>query len=198
MSKLNVERSVSNVRKVIYSQMVSLDGYIEGVQQEIDWSAPDEELFQYIMKQEEQIDTHLYGRKTYQNMLSYWPIVEENKEATEQEIAYAQIWKKVDKIVFSRSLTELEGKARLVRDDIAETIAELKGRKGDHLSLGGANLASTFMKLNLIDEYQLYVHPIILGGGTRLLKEMEDKQKLQLAEVVPFASGVVWLRYLRS
>ncbi|WP_017726643.1 dihydrofolate reductase family protein [Halalkalibacterium ligniniphilum] len=185
-------------RRIIYSQMVSLDGFIEGSNGEIDWGVPDEELFKYINDQENTVDTHLYGRKTYKNMVEYWPTADENPAATEHEIRFARIWREIPKIVFSKTLEKVEWNARLVRDNITEEMAQLKSQPGKNLSLGGAHLASTFMKLNLIDEYQLYVHPILLGGGTPLFGATENTVRLELAEARTFSSGVVLLRYQKS
>ncbi len=127
-------------KRIIYSQMVSLDGFIEGSNGEIDWGVPDEELFKYINDQESTIGTHLYGRKTYENMANYWPRVDKNPAATEDELLFARIWREIPKIVFSKTLEKVEWNARLVKGEITEEMTKLKSEPGKNLSLGGARL----------------------------------------------------------
>lgn len=182
------------MRKVIYSMFVSLDGFIEGPNREIDWHIVDEELHKYVNDQERAIDTHLYGRRMYE-VMSYWQTADTNPSSPEYEVEYAHIWKSIPKIVFSKTLERVEGNARLVRENIAEEIAKLKEQPGKDMVLGGADIASTFMRLGLIDEYQLYVHPVVLGGGTPMFQALDDKIKLRLVEARPFGSGVVLFRY---
>lgn len=186
------------MRKVIYSMIVSLDGFIEGPNRAIDWSAPDEELHQYINDQERAIDTHLYGRRMYEIMVGYWPTADMNPSAPAHEVEYAHIWQKISKIVFSKTLERVEGNARLVRENIAEEIAKLKAQPGKDMVLGGAGIASTFMQLGLIDEYRLYVQPVVLGGGTPMFPSLDNKINLRLVETRSFGSGAVLLRYQQA
>ncbi len=182
------------MRKVIYSMIVSLDGFIEGPNRDLDWHIVDEELHKYVNDQERGIGTHLYGRRMYE-VMSYWQTADTNPSSPEYEVEYAHIWKSIPKIVFSKTLERVEGNARLVRENIAEEIAKLKEQPGKDLGLGGANIASTFMQLGLIDEYQLYVHPVVLGGGTPMFSAFDNKINLRLVETRKFGSGVVLLRY---
>ncbi|SDZ51555.1 Dihydrofolate reductase [Evansella caseinilytica] len=182
-------------RKVIYSQMVSLDGYIEGPNGEIDWGTPDRELFNFINELESDIDIHLYGRRTYENMANYWPAVERNPKSTEQEMEWAHKWVEIPKIVFSKTLDKVEWNARLIKDNISKEIAKLKAQPGKNCSLGGAALASTFIQLGLIDEYCLYIYPVALGRGKPLFPLLNARIHLQLIETRSFDSGVVFLRY---
>jgi dihydrofolate reductase len=182
------------MRKVIYSMFVSLDGFIEAPNRDLDWHIVDEELHKYVNDQERAIDTHLYGRRMYE-VMSYWQTADTNPSSPEYEVEYAHIWKGIPKIVFSKTLERVEGNARLVRENIAEEIAKLKEQPGKDLGLGGANIASTFMQLGLIDEYQLYVHPVVLGGGTPMFSAFDNKINLRLVETRKFGSGVVLLRY---
>ncbi|WP_343783342.1 dihydrofolate reductase family protein [Alkalibacillus silvisoli] len=171
--------------------MVSLARFIEGPNGEIDWGIPDEELFRYINDQEITFDTHLYGRKMYENMEGYWANLNENPAATEHKVQFARTWREISKIVFSKTLEKVEWNAKLVRENIMEEMTQLKSQSGKNLSLGGAHLASTFMKLDLIDEYQLYVHPVLLGRGTPLCRAIEDIILLKFVEARTFSSGVV-------
>jgi len=182
------------MRKVIYSMFVSLDGFIEGPNREIDWHVVNEELHTYINEQERTFDIFLYGRRTYE-VMSYWQTADNNPSSSAYELEFARIWKSIPKIVFSKTLAQVEGNARLVRENIAEEIAKLKERPGKDIELGGAGIASTFIRLGLIDEYRLFVHPVILGGGTPFFPALDDKINLRLVDTRTFGSGVVLLRY---
>lgn len=193
MEKNNV--STSSQRKVIYSMMVSLDGFIESSTGEINWSAPDEELHQHFNDQEHFIDTHLYGRRLYENMANYWPTADQKPDAPELEIEFARIWKKRNKVVFSKTLEHVDWNTTLVRENIAEEVRKLKEQPGKDMDLGGAELAATFRQLDLIDEYRLYIHPVLLGDGKPMFKQLPEMQQLHLIESKTFGCGVVLLRY---
>ena len=182
------------MRKVIYSMFVSLDGFIEGPNKELDWHIVDEELHTYVNDQERALGSFLYGRRMYE-VMSYWQTADTNPSSPEHEVEYARIWKSIPKIVFSKTLEQVEGNARLVRENIVEEITKLKEQTGKDLGLGGANIASTVMRLGLIDEYRLYVHPVVLGGGTPMFPTLGDTINLRLVETRTFSSGVVLLRY---
>lgn len=182
-------------RKVIYSMMVSLDGFIETEDHLIDWSTPDEELHRYFNEAENEIDIHLYGRRLYNNMASYWPTADLNPESPDYEIEYARKWKNRKKIVFSTTLDQVDWNSTLVRGNIKEFMEELKLQPGLHMDLGGAGIAASFMEQDLIDEYRLYIHPIVLGGGTPMFHSLRNRIHLQLVESRTFGSGVVLLRY---
>jgi dihydrofolate reductase len=184
------------MRKLIYSMGVSLDGFIAGTDGEIDWSAPDEELHRFHNRQAREAGAYLYGRRLYETM-RYWETAEENSSAPEHELEFARIWKGTPKIVFSKTLEKVEGTGRLVRDDVAEEVARLKTEPGSELAVGGAGLASTFMKLGLIDEYRLFVSPVVLGGGTPYFPALDERIELELVETRTFGSRVVYLRYRR-
>lgn len=183
-------------RKVIYSQMVSLDGYMEGPDGDLNWSRPGDELFKHFNEQEKEIDTHLYGRRTYENMKAYWSTADTNPNSTEDEITFSRIWKETPKFVFSTTLSEVGENSSLVTNNIGAEVARLKGLPGKNMALGGAGLAETFMKHGLIDEYQLYIHPVVLGGGRRFFPELAGKINLQLKESRTFDGAVAALRYI--
>jgi dihydrofolate reductase len=190
------------MRKIIYSIMTSLDGFIEAEDKELDWAIVDEELHQFANDQERLIDTHLYGRKIYEVMNGYWPTADTNPEANEVEVEYAQIWQNITKLVFSKTLEKVEGKARLYREVDPAEIQRLKAQPGKNMGLGGADLAATFIRLGLVDEYQLYIHPVILGGGTPVFAPPAAPSghplSLQLIDTRTFGSGVVMLHYRNS
>lgn len=184
-------------RRVIYSMFVSLDGFIAGPNQNIDWHVVDEELHSYVNTQERAIGALLYGRRTYE-VMAYWQTADTNPTSPAHEVEYARIWQSIPKIVFSKTLERVEGNARLAREVNTEEITKLKEQPGGDLGLGGAGLASTFMQLGLIDEYQLYVHPVVLGGGTPMFRASNNRIRLRLVEARTFGSGVVLLRYQRA
>jgi dihydrofolate reductase len=186
------------LRKVIYAMSVSLDGFIEATDGDLRWSYPNEELHRHFNQQERQIDLHLYGRGLYENMASYWPTADQNPSAPQVERDYARLWKTMRKIVFSTTLEQVGWNSQLVRGDIAAEVKRLKAQPGGDMSVGGAGLAASFMRLGLIDEYRLYFHPLILGGGKPMFAPLQDKIALELVETHPFGSGVVLLRYRKA
>jgi len=182
------------MRKVIYSPMVSLDGFVEGPNREIDWGLVDEELHTYINDQQRQIDTYLFGRRMYE-VMTYWDTAETDPSNPEYVLEFARIWKGILKIVFSKTLDNVQGNARLSRGNIVEEIAQLKSQPGKDMSVGGSTIAATLIRLGLIDEYQLYVNPVALGRGTPMFQTLDHKTELRLIETKTFTSGVVLLRY---
>ena len=182
--------------KVIYKMSVSLDGFIAGPNGEIDWSAPDEELHRFHNEQTREMGAYLCGRRLYEEMV-YWETADESPSAAEYELEFARIWKEQPKIVFSKTLEKVEGNASLVRDGVAEEVARLKEQSSKDLGVGGAGLASTFIKLGLIDEYRLFVSPVVLGGGTPYFPALDERINLELVETRTFGSPVVYVRYRR-
>jgi len=185
------------VRKVIYSMSVSLDGFIAGPRGEIDWSAPDEELHRFHNQQVRDLGAHLCGRRLYEEML-YWETADENPSAAEHELEFARIWQSLPKVVFSKTLQKVEGNARLASEGVAEEVARLKEERGGDLAVGGAGLASALIKLGLVDEYRLFVSPVVLGGGTPYFPALEQRIDLELVETRTFGPRVVYLRYARG
>ena len=185
------------MRKLIYSMTVSLDGFISGPGGEIDWSAPDEELHRFHNSQIRELGAHLLGRKLYEVMV-YWETADKNPSIQEHELEFARIWQELPKIVCSKTLEGVEGNARLVRDGVVEEVSRLKEQPGKDLAVGGAGLASTFVELGLIDEYRLFVSPVVLGGGTPYFPALDERINLELVETQAFNSRVVYLRYRRA
>lgn len=175
---------------------VSLDVFTAGPDGEIDWSTPDEELHRFHNEQTRELGAQLCGRKLYEEMAP-WETADENQSAPEHVLEFARLWKAMPKIVFSRTLERVEGNARLVRDGLADEVAKLKGQPGGDLGVGGPGLARTCMKLGLIDEYRLFVSPVVLGGGTPYFPALNERIDLELAATQTFGSRVVYLRYRR-
>ncbi len=186
------------MRKVIYAMSVSLDGYVEAPDGNIQWTDPGEDLHRHFNEMEREIDLHLYGRRLYENMAANWPAVEDDPSAPEYMKEYARFWKAMPKVVFSTTLDKAGWNARLVRGDIAAEVDRLKAQPGGNMSVSGAGLAASFMELGLIDEVRLYLRPILLGGGKRMFGALRDPVPLQLVETRNFEQGVVLLRYRRA
>jgi dihydrofolate reductase len=185
------------MRKLIYSMTVSLDGFIAGPGGNIDWTAPDEELHRFHNQRVRDLGAHLLGRRLYETM-TYWETADENPSASDYELEFARIWKDTPRIVFSKTLEEVEGNARLVSSNVAEEIARLKDEQGKDLAVGGAGLASTCIKLGLVDDYRLFVCPVVLGAGTPYFPALDERINLELVETRTFRSRVVYLRYRRA
>jgi dihydrofolate reductase len=181
---------------VIYSIGVSLDGFIAGPGGEIDWAAPDEELHRFHNDQTRELGAHLCGRRLYEEM-RYWDTADDGPSAADHTREFARIWKRLPKIVFSNTLESVEGNARLASDGVAEEVARLKAGPGGDVAVGGAGLASELTRLGLIDEYRLFVSPVVLGGGTPYLPPVDQRIDLELLETRTFGSRVVYLRYRR-
>src|SRR2546425_5513827 len=139
----------------------------------------------------------LNGRVTYELMAGFWPTADTDPSSTGPMVEYARIWRDMPKIVYSRTLERADWNTTVVRDVVAEEVMELKARPGGDLALGGADLAAAFMGHDLIDEFRLYVHPIVIGRGKSLFQPSEAQINLRLVETRTFGNGVVLLRYQR-
>lgn len=167
--------------------MVSVDGYIEASNDDITWHVWDEEMSDYMMGFFDTVDTFLYGRKSYELMIGYWPF---------QTGAFADIMNETPKLVFSRTLDEVTWNSQLIKENVVEEIQQHKQQSGKNMVLfAGADLASTFIKHGLIDEYRLIVNPVVLGSGTPLFKEIENQLNLKLLQAKLFQCGNTLLCY---
>jgi dihydrofolate reductase len=182
---------------VIFSMAASLDGYIAGPDGEFGWAAPDDELHRFHNEQTRELGAHLMGRRLYETMV-YWETADQDPSIGETEREFADIWQALPKIVFSTTLESVEGNTRLATDGPAEELARLKAEAGKDIAVGGAGLAATFTELGLIDEYRLFVSPVIVGGGTPFFPPLDDRIDLELVETRTFGSRVTYLRYRRA
>jgi dihydrofolate reductase len=182
------------MRKVIYATSLSLDGYLEHATGDPGWAIPDEELHRHFNDLEQEIDTHLYGRRMYELMAAYWPTADQNPSAPPYEIDYARIWKAVPKVVFSATLEKAGWNARLVRGDAVAEVARLKAQPGKDMSVGGLILASALAAAGLIDEYRFYYVPVLLGSGKAAFQALGQRIQLEQVETRSFASGTVLVR----
>jgi dihydrofolate reductase len=184
--------------KVVYWMSVSLDGFVETRDRKIDWTAPDEELHRFFNEDARKMSVFLYGRRTYELMAAFWPTADASPSAPEYIVDFARIWKSKPKVVFSRTPRNVAWNGRVVSDNIVAEITNLKQSVAGAMGLGGAGIAATCMKLGLIDEYRLFVRPIVLGGGTPFFPPMDHPLSLRLVETRAFPGGVMLLRYQRA
>ena len=183
------------MRKLIYSMNVSLDGYIAAPGGDIGWSVPSAELHQWFNDRAREIGVSLYGRKLWELMSAHWPTADQQPDATPVEVDFARVWQKTPKVVFSSTLTEVSGNARLVTGDAVAEITRLKAEDGAPMEIGGAVLAGAAMRAGLIDEYQVVTHPGLVGGGTPFFSALDSWVNLRLVETRTFADGVTLSHY---
>jgi dihydrofolate reductase len=181
--------------KLIYGMNVSLDGYVEGPGHALDWPIVDEELHSWFNDRFRKLDASLYGRGLYETMSAHWPTAESDPSSTEVEREFARIWNRTPKIVFSSTLTEVAWNSRLVRGDVGEELARLRTEFDGDMEVAGATLAASFIRRGLVDQYDVIVHPVILGAGTPYFPPLENRIPLRLIETHRFTSGVTYLGY---
>jgi dihydrofolate reductase len=183
------------MRKVTYSMGMTLDGFFEDPDGDIGWGVPSPEVFQYSIDEIQTVGVHLMGRKLYETM-RYWETVDP-ATLDDAELVWRDLWNPLPKVVFSRTLTEVEGDhARLATGSPAEEIERLRAEPGEgDIAIGGAELAAEVAGLGLIDEYVIRVFPVLVGGGTPLFARDERLVGLELVSSRTFDSGVVALRY---
>jgi dihydrofolate reductase len=184
------------MRNVIYAINVTLDGCVDHTKQSVD-----DEKLEYFAHLTREVDLLIYGRKTYQLMVPYWPEVAKNPSETKADTEFARAFDSANKIVFSRSLASAEDRnTRIVRGNLHDEILKLKQEPGKDILVGGVDIPSQLIELGLVDEYRFVVGPIIAGGGRRLLEgvSLPEKLQLKLVESKIFKSGSVALRYLKQ
>ncbi len=181
------------MRKMIFQNMVSVDGYFEGANQEIDWHNVDAEFNEYAIDLLHHVDALIFGRITYQLMANYWP----TPAARRDDPIVAELMNSLPKIVFSRTLSKVEWQnSRLLKENLEGEIKALKQQQGKDLVIfGSSNLALTLIPLGLIDEIRLFIAPIVLGNGNPIFKGLKARLPLKLVKTQTFRSGNVLLYY---
>lgn len=179
------------MRKIIVSNLVSLDGFFEGVNKEIDWFTVDESFFEYARQLLNDVDTILFGRITYQMMAAFWP------NAIDEDAVITHKMNHLPKIVFSKTLKRVEwDNAKLVKGNLAKEVKSLKEQAGkDIVIFGSGTLVTQLTELGLIDEYRVIINPLLLGEGNPMFKGIEDKIYLKLLKTKTLDTGVVILYY---
>jgi dihydrofolate reductase len=184
------------VAKLNYTAISSLDGYVADEEGDFDWAAPDEEVHAFVNDLERPAGTYLYGRRLYEVMVA-WETMDTGAGQAPAMRDFATIWQAAEKIVYSRTLqTVASARTRIEHDFDPEAVRRLKARATSDLTVGGAQLAAQAIKAGLVDEYRLFLTPLVVGGGTPSLPD-GVRLGLELLDERRFGSGVVYLRYRR-
>ncbi|MGC0421233.1 dihydrofolate reductase family protein [Embleya sp. AB8] len=183
------------MRKIVYWMGMSLDGFIEGPQREIGWHRVDDELHRHMNEQLAGMGALLSGRVTHELMAGFWPTADADPASSGTVREFAGIWRDMPKVVYSRTLERADWNTTIKRDVVVAEIRALQDEAGGDLALGGADLAATFRRLGLIDEYRVYVHPVLIGRGKPMFGPTDATTDLRLVETRAFGNGVVLLHY---
>ena len=183
------------MRKVIYGINLTVDGCCDHTK-----GIGGEDIHQYFTDLMKDVDLIIYGRKTYELMIPYWPDVAKRESGPKTEMEFAQTFNAIDKVVFSKSLDRCEGNVKIVRGQLADFVQKLKQEPGGNISIGGVDLPSQLIAVDLVDEFHFVIHPVIAGEGRRLFNNMnfENQRNLKLVASKVLKSGCVALHYLRS
>jgi dihydrofolate reductase len=185
------------VARLIYSAITSLDGYVADAAGNFDWAAPDEELHSFVNDLERPLGTYLYGRRMYE-VMTFWETAHTLPDEPAVMRDFATIWQAANKIVYSRTLTVAStARTRLERDFDPEAVRQMKTEAERDIAVGGPDLAAHAIKAGLVDEYHLFITPVVVGGGKRSLPN-DVRVDLDLIDERRFAGGTVYLHYRTS
>lgn len=185
------------MRKIILSLHTTLDGFVAGPNGEMDWIKLDDEMFDLIGGFTDNADTALYGRITWEMMESYWPTAAEKPNATKHDIEHSKWYNNTQKVVLSRTVKGYKNKTIFLADNIPTEIENLKNQPGKNILIfGSPSAAHTLMEHNLIDEYWLFINPVLLGKGIPVFAKIITRIGLQLVTSKTFANGVIGLHYI--
>ena len=181
--------------RLIYTLNMSVDGFIETPDRSLDWSAGDEELLRWFAERAQALAATLYGRRLYELMSASWPTAATDTAATDAAREFGRQWLRIPKFVFSSTLTSVDWNSRLVHGDVGAVLTSLRKEFDGDYEVAGPTLASAFVRRGLVDRYELVVHPVILGAGTRYLPPLDERIPLRHTDTRTFGSGVVILGY---
>ena len=185
------------MRNLVLFMHTSLDGFVAGPNGEMDWINVDEEIFDYAEQRTQAADTALYGRVTYQMMEGYWPTAADQPNPTRHDIQHSKWYKNVAKVVLSRTMQGAKlANTQIISDHLVEEINQLKHGPGKEIIIfGSPSAAHSLMGAKLIDDFWLFVNPVLLGRGIPVFKDINEKTDLTLVKSHVFSSGVVCLHY---
>ena len=188
------------MRKLTLFMHVSLDGFTAGPNGEMNWIKINDELFDYAGYQTSRSDMGLYGRTTYGMMEAYWPTAGDSPGASKHDKEHSEWYNRVEKVVVSTTMKDVsKPKLTVIADNVSERITALKQQDGAEITMfGSPGLAHTMMHDNLIDDYWLFVNPVLLGEGIPLFKNVSERINLKLLETKAFNCGVVCLHYVKE
>jgi dihydrofolate reductase len=187
------------MRKLIFFMHTSLDGFVAGLNGEMGWIKVDNAIFDFVVTMTDQVDTALYGRVTYQMMENYWPTAGEKPNASKHDIEHSKWYKNVSKVVLSRTIKEIgQNNTKVISENISDNINKLKKQGGKNILIFGSPSAShSLLNKGLVDEFWIFVNPILLGKGIPLFKDISETVKLSLIETKTFDNGVIALHYTK-
>jgi dihydrofolate reductase len=188
------------MRNLVYFMHSSLDGFVAGTKSEINWITVDDEIFEFVSTITDQADTALYGRVTYQMMEAYWPTAGEQPNASRHDKEHSTWYNNVSKVVLSKPINETGLRnTKIISDNLLENINKLKQQPGKNILIFGSPRAShSLLNIGLIDEYWIFVNPILLGQGIPLFENVPELIKLRLLDTKTFTSGVVAIHYRKE
>ena len=186
------------MRTLTFGMNASLDGYVAAPGDDLGWSTPSDELFQWWSDRVATTAVALYGRRLWETMNAHWPTADLQPNVTPAHAEFARRWRTRPTVVFSSSLGAVDGHARLVTGDALAEIARLKAEGGGPMDIGGATLAAAAIRAGLVDEYVIVTHPVIVGGGTRMFPDLDQRVELRLVETRAFPVGVLLTRYVTA
>ncbi len=182
------------MRKLTYAMMASLDGFIEDENGSTEWAVVDDELHKYFNEEDAANRAYLFGRRLFEDMCTFWPTADQEPEAPDYIREFAEIWRNKPKYVVSKTLRHADYNTTIVSENVVEAIKKLKREPGGDISLSGATLAETCIRHGLVDEFVIYVNPLVLGGGRPMFPASLGRN-LKLLDSMKFVCGVVRLRY---
>ena len=188
------------MRKVILPMMLSLDGYFEGPNRDLSWHNVDKEFHMFTIKQMKEVDLIIFGRRTYQTMESFWPQAQDDPKMSKENLIVARLMNRMNKIVVSRTLNKIREhknwkNVKIVHKFDPKEIMRIKKQSGKVIWVGGSNLALSFIKAGLIDEFRFTINPVVIGAGTRIFGGLDRQLKLELIKTRKFRSGNVMHYY---
>ena len=184
--------------KLIYSMSVSLDGFVATLDRSIQFVHVDDELHEAFNEEARSVGTMLYGRRMYELLVDYWPTGDQDPSATASMRDFARIWRDKPKVVFSHTLERVDWNTRIVRGDVVEEVRRLRDQPHNDMDVGGPTLAASLIAADLIDEYRMYVNPVVLGAGIHYFPRLERPLGLRLLDTRRFGGDVMYLRYERA
>lgn len=185
------------MRRIVFHLMVSLDGYFEGPDADLSWHQVDDELHTFFNEQLSRASVFLEGRVSYELMEAFWPTADQDPDAPPPMVQFAGIWRDMPKIVYSRTLDSVGRNATIVRDVVPDEVRALQALPGAEMVVGGPDLAATFRRHDLIDEYRIFVNPVLVGQGRQAFGPGQAPADLRHVETRTFSNGVVMLRHER-
>ena len=183
------------MRTLTFGMNLSLDGYVAAPGDDLGWSVPSDELFQWWSDRVGATGLALYGRRLWEGMSSHWPTADQQPGATPAAIEFANRWRDMPKVVFSSTISTVDWNTRLVSGDAVAEITRLKAEDGGPMDIAGAALAAAAMRAGLIDEYAIVTHPVLVGGGKPFFTALDSWVNLRLVETRTFPDGVLLTRY---